>query len=769
MNDDSDSGFSFGRTREPMPPRPDADDLDDIDAIEVDGEPVSRNEARNMGLVLDSKREFRSATTKMRLERLPSDVGIELAKKMEWAWEHLKRNEIEEALTLAQEVVWEYPTLVAAKLVIARCFIHRKEYEKGLAILRAIPDADKTAEVYYYIGMCLSRIGKILEAIEALKKSQGIANDMLVRKRAGDLLLHLQGEQIVCPGCGKKTLYDSMVEVGDHMVCTNCAKSGAIPDDDEEYDEEYDDDDDIGPNTRRRRRLRPPMTKADILLRFAAALFVVFLIGVGGYILYIVSPEYYSLLRSYLPASWTFIPQADKPDRPSGGQAKTAAPQSASIIPGLFFDSQPVTTAVAGVELRHRLSVESMRNQRAKYSVFFDPAPAGRYSLDAASGAFSWTPAPEDAGKTFEVTFSGQFNLGRPNDQVNQVAVYSGFEFRRLGAWPNHDTDSTRFILTEDLTGDATPELVLISGDYWKGGVAVLSAGESGGYGQIDDATLSGHPVGAGIITAGAEKWVAVADYWNSRIRYFALRDGRLSEMALTIDLPGEPVLADFNRELSISAVLCRSGDSLRIIAYRQDGQLHFTRIGEWEVPDSDVVWRRLLILPTILDAPPVLALLGGNIGDSVLLFEQNVAAPRSLEHGRKGTLIDAVQNSEKLLLHCLVDNDGTAELVTLDPAAEGAARFDPVPLGVDHALGGLFSGPLIGDDAADVAVFTSDRFAVAFASPDSLLHGVNFWPLPAPARIFGKVAPLPRPDGKGVDLVFADAGGGLWSVGLKP
>ena len=96
---ESNTGFSFG-----VPPEPDGGD--NVDAIEVSGEPVSRSEAKTLGFVqFDTSREAKASSAVFRLEQLPDDISGDLSKKLEAAWHHLKQNDIDEALTLAQEVV----------------------------------------------------------------------------------------------------------------------------------------------------------------------------------------------------------------------------------------------------------------------------------------------------------------------------------------------------------------------------------------------------------------------------------------------------------------------------------------------------------------------------------------------------------------------------------------------------------------------------------------------------------------------------------------
>lgn len=764
VDDEFDSGFSFGMPSASKPPRPSDDDQGDVDAIDVSGEPVSRSEAKNMGLASfeSGRHAARSAATRMRLDQLPADVSSELAGKLEKAWQHLKRNETDQALTVAQEVVWEYPSLVAAKLIIARCFINRKEYEKGLAILQAVAESDKNAECYYYIGLCQSRLGRLKDAIDSLKRSRSSTKDDAIRRRAGDLLMHLQGEQAVCEVCGKKALYDSMVEVGNRLVCANCAKSDAADDDDDEYD---DDEYEYVGNRRRRRRLRPPLSRTDVLMRLLAVLFVFLLLTFGVYLLFMLAPSYYASFRSYFPASWRFLPQASPVGSETGSQGARPAPELPRIVPGLVFNSKPIETAVVGVEVRRRLRVSGMGNAgESWYSAQFYPNTSGPFTLDQATGSFTWTPGADDAGKEVELTFGGSFNkIMLTENQVNMVKVSSGPAFKKVGTWKNASPVTAQYILAEDFIGDAAPELVLLSGEYWRGMISIFQADPDGLYTEVTSTAFSGHPAGVGIIRAGEEKWLAIADYWNARIRYYTVRDGNIAEMAITVELPGRPVLAAFHRELSISVALCQTADGFRAVAYQQDGQLNFNKIGEWDIV-GDTVWKRLFVIPgDNRDAPPNMALVGADLSDSVLFLAVG-KDPRAIRTSDQGVVIDAAMSGRVGRLYCLVASEGQTSLVHVDLVGNvGLPPFDAIPLGEQPLLGGLAVEDFDGDGVEDILALASSRLGVVFGGEDGAPSPPYFWSVTAPSRLFGGLAAFPAMTGRGGQAVFVDTAGDLW------
>ena len=761
---ESDAGFSFGANPEPIPP-----DFDDVDAIEVSGEPVSRSEAKKMGVAttLHNPRDGKKTSAVMRLDSLPKDISEELARKLETAWQHLKRNEIEKALTLAQEVVWEHPTLVAAKLIIARCFINRKEYEKALNILQAISETEANAETLYYTGLCQSRLGKIKDAIDTLKIARAASTDALIRKRTSELLKHLQGEQTVCPICGKKVLYDSMVDVGDQTICNNCARSRRDLDEEDDDDDEWMEDEKGG--KRRRKRLRPPLTRADILIRAVFAVFVmVFLWGVL-YAMSLVLPAQYAPVRRMLP-DWSMLPRAQSPAEltppPPIDLGTVSAPKT---IPELSFDSPAISQAIAGVQLRHKAFIEGMERREGIYGVTIYPEPKGPYDVTPSTGEFTWTPTQEDAGKTFEVSFSAVFKTMRARDQLNQVTVSSGPVFKNIVNWRIPELGDARHFLATDLDGDDKPEVIIVSGTFWDGDVVAFSESLDGEYEQLASTKLPGRPAGIGVILAEEEKWLAVADYWNSRLRHYALRGGNLAEMAVDIDLPGRPILAGFDMVSSTSALLCRSEDGTRVFAYRQRGQLRSEKIGEWLVPD-EFVWRRLLLVPgNLLDKRETrLVLLGGDAANAVYLMDIGSDAPKQLKLGIDGILLDASLGKDGKV-YCLVEQEGQLYLT--------AFRLDdndklvisaPVAAGEGPALCGFAAVSLAGQkSASDLMIFSSNRIGISFPVSAEEPGATNYWQLPKPARLFGGAVVMPGDLGREPRVLYLDVDGGLWTASI--
>ncbi|MCL1999966.1 MAG: hypothetical protein FWG74_00910, partial [Planctomycetes bacterium] len=281
---------------------------------------------------------------------------------------------------------------------------------------------------------------------------------------------------------------------------------------------------------------------------------------------------------------------------------------------------------------------------------------------------------------------------------------------------------------------------------------------ENDSFKELSRAAFFGRPVDAGVVMANREKWLAVADYWTSRIRYFVYRNENLSEISNTVHLPGAPILAGFNRDLSVSAALCLTPDAVQVVAYRQVTQIESTQIGNWQVPNEDV-WRRLIVLDGGNNQPRIV-LLGSVFPTSVLLLEPD-REPYPVPHASEtGMLVDAAAAPGKPVVKCLIENAGQLRLVSLDisPDAKPAGTIEA---GRTPALGGLSVGSLTGKDTDDFLVLGGNRLGVAFTSADEGISEMRFWALPAPARLFGR--PVMMNNGKG--MVYVGENGGLWNA----
>lgn len=686
----------------------------------------------------------------------PAEIAS-LDEKLEMAWEHLRRNELDDAMAIAKEASRKHPDVAAAKMILARCYINRKEYQKSLAILNAIPDRDKNAEAFYFLGLCRGRMGNVPKAMEALEESIAGSADEQAKKRAGDLLRHLRGGRAACPECGGQVQYADLVDVGNKTVCPDCArelsggsaagepgKAEAVP-------------------VVRTARGGGFIKK---LLRRAASLFLLFGLAYAG--LYAASrtvPDQYENIRARLPEAWSFLPKTGK----SANSLAESSEPPGSAPSDLSIDSPLIEYAISGIPLVHRLSVDGVRGVEGDYEALFSPEPRGRYRVDDRNGEFYWAPGEDDVGKNFDITFGVTFKASRAREQVNKVRVYSPPQFRNIYTPINIDPGEILHLLSGDLTGDGNQEIVAVAGKYWNARVTVLQETADGFFHPLGKAAFSGRPAGAGLLDVDGEIWVSIADYWNSRLRHYALRDGNVMEVPLETILPGRPVMAGFDRASGISAALCKLDGSMRLVAYHAVDWSLVEKTGDWTVP-SGHVWRKVLMLP---EQPgtglrPRALLVGSDPEGSVFLASPEESGLIRVGIPVAGTLIDAALAPDGRV-HCLFEADGQYSLGRFAVGADGSVLdLNVAPLGSQPLLNGIACLDLFGDRSGDDTAFLSAaKLDVAFSGK----HGydsVAQWDLPIPSRLLGQAVTLRQGDGVPERIVYQDVNGSLWCAGLS-
>ena len=690
---DSGSGFSFGapppknngdslESRLDFAPAPPDSDGEDVEAVEVTGEPVSRAEAQRTGCAgFEPENQRRDAgKTSVRAKKqsgrfqaanappFPDDLPPELAQKIAEAKERLANNEIEQALTLAQEAVWEKPTLIPAKVVIARAFLARKEHNKALALLKAITEADKTSESLYYEGVCHNNLEQTKEALEAFKRCLARAqNNPEMRKRATGMISRLQGEYVACSKCGRKVIPDAIIDVGNASVCSACAKKMASGE--EEEGEDSGDDADAPGKKRRRRRLRPPLTKGEIFVRL---FFVVFMAVIASVFLYLLAPETFRTFRNALPPALQIIIPDPPPTTSIGPPTSEVDAGGKPILPSFLIVSPPLPNPVAGVKMVYALKTGGITGDDAiSYAVEFHPEPEGKAALDAESGEFVWTPSANDAGKQFSIVFRAETDKFISSPHSNRATVLPPPRSARVGEVEAPLAGAIAHMFAEDMDGDGVAELVVFAGEYWDTKILIYRRGADAGYEKKWEGAFAGRAAGVGVLHAGPEKWLAVADYWNSRIRYFALRNDLLEEMAITVDLPGRPLLAAFDAATANMAVLCRNERELVAAAFNQSDLLRTRLIRTWPVPD-EYLWRHLFLVANPeaagddVDHDRLLLVRGGAEKKAVFQLDRLKQAQWSERGGAAPVLMNAAVDRERqrlLLLYAGGQGSGAAML----------------------------------------------------------------------------------------------------------
>lgn len=733
------------------PSHPDQGDPEDVEVVFV-------SDASS-----DSGRGIKTAPFELALDPEESgaaDSSVSAESGLEAAREHLRNNELDDALSLAMETARLRPDLVEAKLIIARCFINRKEYRKAQAILQAIPDEGKNAETYYYLGLCRGRVNNVPGAVEALEKSLSATPDTIIRERAGDLLQHLRSGEAVCSECGQQGRYENMTDTGDKTVCAACADVLAKV---------------VGKHATAGAVAVIPagggflsgLARRLVLVPGLAALLYLLL-----HVFSAVVPARYEELRLRLPAAWTFLPKPVVPSHPITGSTEPIG-DSVATLP---LNSPVIEYAVAGIPLSRTLMVDG-NVATGDSTVRFSPEPHGRYRMDGRTGQFSWTPGEGDAGGHFALDLDVTLKDGNVASQSNHVRVFSPPRFRRIYQPGTMEPDTISHLLSADCTANGMQEIVLVQGRYRGGRVTVLQETADGLFHPMGGLELSGRPAGAGLVNVDGETLVCVADYWNSVLRYFTLRDGAVAELSFTTRTPGRPVQAGFERDSGIAAALCQSETGMRLICHRIVDKSHVEKIGDWNVPDgNEYVWRRVLALPEVNEAGsrPRMLLAGGDLATSLFLFSPDNSEPVPVALGIPGTLMDAAVDSAGRV-NCLVEEKGIYTLVTftLDSAGRstGVASF---PVGGKPFLNGIASLNPFGSEnvgkiraGEDVALLSATRLGFALSGLGEHTTFVQ-WPLPSPSRLLGPAASLPGGKGEADRILYFDAEGTLWSAGFS-
>ncbi len=272
----------------------DAGDNSPDATVEVDvvcGEPISRSEAKRLGLTLGP-----SDSGYFRVDAIDFAGASETPRKIHQALFLLERNRFDMALNLAQEAASENPTLPAAIVAVARCLIAKGEDARAHAQLSNIPEDKLDAEARYYTGEALANIGNRDEAIAAVEQALTMSPSSDLKVKAGELLGRLRAEARV---------------------------AAAVADNREDIPET----DKKTPAAGRAGRWLVTVVLLAALLALAVVALSVFM------------PDQYRSLRSRLPAGWTFLPEGAPPTAPTPAvpanpsTPRTSAPRPLRRLP----------------------------------------------------------------------------------------------------------------------------------------------------------------------------------------------------------------------------------------------------------------------------------------------------------------------------------------------------------------------------------------------------------------------------------------------------
>lgn len=446
------------------------------EAVEVVVEPVTRAEAARLAgrpFVPDAPSRTASVAVSV------VDADSVFADRLERAWRYFQEDKIGQALSLARELAWQMPSPAGAKLLLARCFIRRREYDKALDILDSIPEAGRTPEILYYAGVSLGRLGRREEALERLGRSRAGTSDPFLRKRAHDLQIQLGAAPATCPSCGKAKLYHPDAAVDNDPLCASCReKAAAVA---------------AIPPPSRSTGTRVLLTV--LILLFAALLLSLFLpVWDAGHIAW---------LRGHLPflaqnRAAEHAPPPSDADSPGHSEMTLTTPHFAPVE-----DAAPAELSPAPEELTAPPApppVEPEANATAEMD-------------SSAANAFAAPPAPPPAPPPVPPP--------PPPPSLPLAKPPSPIILPEPEPEPVPETESAlayRRWISADLDGDGTDDLASVTAEPWSGIRIFRNWG--GGYVCVASHPLEARPVGAELAWRGAGTVLIVTDADGCERRY---------------------------------------------------------------------------------------------------------------------------------------------------------------------------------------------------------------------------------------------------------
>ncbi|MCD8351811.1 MAG: tetratricopeptide repeat protein [Planctomycetaceae bacterium] len=270
--------------------------------VEVDvvcGEPISRSEAKQLGLILGP-----SDSGYFRVDTLGFADSSETPKKIHQALFLLERNRFDMALNMAQEAALENPSLTSAVVAVARCLIAKGEDARAYAQLSNIPDDKVDAESRYYAAEALANMGNRDDAISAVEQVLTMSPSSSLKVQAGELLGRLRAEA--------------------RAATAAATAQKDVPETDVK-----------SPAAGRAGRWLVFLVLLAALIALAVVAFSVFM------------PDQYRNIRGRLPAGWTFLPGDATPVQPP--QTVPVSPSTPrTSIPRPFL-KRPVAETIAAI------------------------------------------------------------------------------------------------------------------------------------------------------------------------------------------------------------------------------------------------------------------------------------------------------------------------------------------------------------------------------------------------------------------------------------
>lgn len=482
-----------------------------------------------------------------------------LESKLERVQMLLREGDTATALTTAQEIVGQNPNLTSAKILIARCFGQRGEFNKALAILKNVVANEDNDEALFFLGRCHQELGNTREAKRAFEQCKEITNDPELKDRLDELIGRSGGDKGICSTCGNTVPVQELETVDGQQQCTQCrsnreqsmraagpavaasvAAEKSAPK--------------ARPRVKRRRRGGLLLPILMIILFSPAAILVGGIAGFSFALSDFITEaqsvyEVYAEAENPTPKTGGGIARIPKTDPQTSGDTGTTDPSGGDTTPPsaleqFVIDSPPLTELVVGSEYTHKIHASGAPGENISYGVAFSRTPATPHQFDQARGVLTWKPTPQDmAAGPITITFTAESGGSKALEQKCQVTFRAPVTSRLLGPVAPVLPGESVCLSAGQVGGDERADVVVARGAYHEGELILYLASERG-LSEAARMKLPGRPIAVGIGNFGIDgAQIMVVDYWNAEA-FFVRYDGELVRTAESLAFPDRPTLA---------------------------------------------------------------------------------------------------------------------------------------------------------------------------------------------------------------------------------
>lgn len=548
----------------------------------------------------------------------PPASGESLEDRLAAAESLLADGQVDEALSAAQSIVAESPDAIDAKILIARCFGRRGDFNKAMPILKTVLDArEDLPEAWFFLGRCQQELEQTQEARASFEKVIEVAPDTEVAAGAQELLKELKAPaQGLCAGCMASFPTSALADVEGQLLCPDCrgqmeeAMGGSMQLGDAEQQVRVARH--FSTETQKMRQSRRRVHPIAVVL-------VLFLAVGGGGLAGLVAlkaskPQVFARLTgSYgqdeLGRPGRFDPTAPDPTQPDPTKPAPVVEPVEPVEPEieLRVESTPVSRIMARLEMRYRFVVEpqDVMAGAAYAATFAGVRPEGAHEMNPETGVFTWTPATEDAGKRFVVEFQARpEELDKIATQRVTIVVLGQPEIREgpAGLIFPHQLGAASCLAAGDVDGNGRCDLIYTTSarredlSYRHGTLYVVLQSHGGAWRKLKPIIYNGLPTG--LVTQDVDRdgvdEIFLADWRHRALRAFRVAEGTVRAEAPLL-LPARPLLicvpttaAGVKTERALAVY--GSDHLIQVFNGGDDGRLVLSR--ELEAPDPGPWYR---------------------------------------------------------------------------------------------------------------------------------------------------------------------------------